>query len=51
MKKLNKKICILTGSRGDYDLLKPVIKKLYLSKKFKVNTVVTGSHLIKNYSQ
>ena len=50
MKKLDKKICILTGSRGDYDLLKPVIKKLYLSKKFRVNTVVTGSHLIKNYS-
>ena len=33
MKKLDKKICILTGSRGDYDLLKPIIKKLYSNKK------------------
>ncbi len=50
MKKLNKKVCVITGSRGDYDLLKPIIKKLYLSKKFKVNTVITGSHLMPNYN-
>ena len=50
MKKLNKKVCVSTGSRGDYDLLKPIIKKLYLSKKFKVNTVITGSHLMPNYN-
>ena len=50
MKKLDKKICILTGSRGDYDLLKPIIKKLYSNKKFQVNTIITGSHLINDYS-
>ena len=49
MKKLNKKIAIITGSRGDFDLLKPIIKKLYKSKKLKVYTIVTGSHLIKDY--
>ncbi len=49
MKKLNKKIAVITGSRGDFDLLKPIIKKLYRSRKFKVYTVVTGSHLIKAY--
>jgi GDP/UDP-N,N'-diacetylbacillosamine 2-epimerase (hydrolysing) len=49
MKKSNKKIIVITGSRGDYDLLKPIIKKLYKSKKFNVNTTVTGSHLINIY--
>ena len=34
MKKLNKKIVVITGSRGDFDLLKPIIKKL---RKLKVN--------------
>ena len=49
MKKLNKKIAVITGSRGDFDLLKPIIKKLYRSRKLKVYTIVTGSHLIKGY--
>ena len=41
MKKLNKKIVVITGSRGDFDLLKPIIKKLHRSRKLKVYTVVT----------
>ena len=52
MIKLNnrlKKIFIITGSRSDYDLLKPIIIKLKNSKKFSVNVVATGSHFVKGH--
>jgi GDP/UDP-N,N'-diacetylbacillosamine 2-epimerase (hydrolysing) len=49
MKKSNKLILIITGSRGDYDILKPIIKKTKESKKLKIKTIVTGSHLISTY--
>ena len=50
MKNLNKKsICIATGSRADYDLLKNLIICLNKSKKFKLSLIVTGQHLSKNY--
>ena len=49
MKKLNKRIAIISGSRGDYDLLKPIIKRMYVAKNIKVQSIITGSHLIKNY--
>ena len=48
MTKLNKKICIITGGRADYDLLKPLIKKLKISKNFNLRIAATGSHFIKN---
>ena len=35
MKKLNKRIAIISGSRGDYDLLKPIIKRMYVAKNIK----------------
>ena len=40
-----KKICIVTTSRADYGLLRPVIRKVEASKHFKLNLVVTGSHI------
>ncbi len=47
MNKSAKNICIITGSRADYDLLLPIIKGLSKIKKFNVKTIVTGSHFIK----
>ena len=47
MIKSGKNICIITGSRADYDLLKPIIKGLSKIKKFNVKTIITGSHFIK----
>ena len=29
---MTKKICVITGSRAEYGLLKPVIEKLYKSE-------------------
>jgi GDP/UDP-N,N'-diacetylbacillosamine 2-epimerase (hydrolysing) len=40
-----KKISILTATRAEYGLLKPIIKKLNESPDFDVRVVVTGAHL------
>ena len=40
-----KKICIVTGTRAEYGLLKPIIKKIQESKTLELHLVVTGSHL------
>lgn len=40
-----KKICILTATRAEYGLLKPLIQKLLKEENIEVLTVVTGMHL------
>ncbi len=45
----SKKICVVSGSRAEYGLLKEVIFKLHKSKYFNLKFVVTGSHLSKKY--
>ncbi len=49
MFKKRKKILIVTGSRSEYDLLKPLILEFKKNKNFKTKIVVTGSHLSKRY--
>ena len=44
-----KKTCVFTGSRADYGLLKPLIKKISENKNFKPQLVVSGSHLSKSF--
>jgi GDP/UDP-N,N'-diacetylbacillosamine 2-epimerase (hydrolysing) len=44
-----KKICVITGSRAEYWLFKPLIDKILESKKLKLQLVVTGTHLSKYY--
>ncbi|WP_066055895.1 UDP-N-acetylglucosamine 2-epimerase [Robertmurraya korlensis] len=39
------KISILTATRAEYGLLKPIIKKMNLDSSFDVRVVVTGTHL------
>lgn len=41
------RVCIVSGSRADYGLLHPLIKKIKNDKYFKMNFIVTGSHLSK----
>ncbi len=41
------KICFVTGSRADYGLLSNLIKLIKLDKKFKLQVIVTGTHLSK----
>lgn len=40
-----KKVCIVTGTRAEYGLLKPVIDKVYKSDTLELQLVVTGMHL------
>lgn len=40
-----RKICIVTGTRAEYGLLKPLIDKIYKSNKLELQLVVTGMHL------
>lgn len=40
-----KKICIVTGTRAEYGLLKPVIEKVNTSNTMVLSLVVTGMHL------
>lgn len=40
-----KKICIVTATRAEYGLLKPVIEKIYYLKAAELRLVVTGMHL------
>lgn len=46
---MKKKISIITSSRADYDQLFWLIKKIKESKKTKLDLIVSGSHLIKDY--
>ena len=41
-----RKICVVSGSRADYWLLKPVVLRLHQSKKNILKIVLTGAHLI-----
>lgn len=42
---MKKIISILTATRAEFGLLKPIISKLYTIKEFDVRIVVTGAHL------
>ena len=44
-----RKICVVTGSRADYDHLYWLLKLLKENKKFDLSIIVTGSHLEKKY--
>lgn len=42
---MKKKVCVLTATRAEYGLLRPVIQKLRTDELFDVRVVVTGAHL------
>ena len=44
-----KKICIVTGTRAEYGLLKNLMFNLNKEKKIKLYILVTGSHLSKKF--
>ena len=46
---MKKTIAIVTGTRAEYGLLKPLIKALYEDDKFNMQLLVTGMHLSKKY--
>lgn len=38
-------VCVVTGTRAEYGLLSPVLKKIAMSDKLRLQLVVTGAHL------
>jgi GDP/UDP-N,N'-diacetylbacillosamine 2-epimerase (hydrolysing) len=42
---MKRKICVVTGSRADYGLLKHVMKKIVKHDNLLLQLVVTGMHL------
>lgn len=42
---MKKRICVLTSTRAEYGLLKPIIEKLNRIQEFDVRIAVTGMHL------
>ena len=40
-----KKICVITGTRAEYGLLKPLIQKIDRDGDLELQLVVTGMHL------
>ena len=40
-----KKICVVTGTRAEYGLLKPLIKRIEEDAEVELQLVVTGMHL------
>ncbi len=46
---MKKKIWVITGSRAEYGLLKPLIKRIKKGGRFKLEIIVTGQHLVSQY--
>lgn len=46
-----KKICVVSGSRSEYGLLYWLLKEINLNSKFKLQFIVTGSHLSKEFGE
>ena len=46
---MKKRICVISGSRAEYGLLKFLIIKLKKSSIFETKLVITGTHLSKDH--
>jgi len=46
---IKKKIAVVTGSRAEYGILKPLLEKIKKSPRLELNLIVTGMHLLKKY--
>ena len=44
-----KRICVVTGSRAEYGLLRPLIRRIQESAESELSLVVTGSHLDESF--
>ncbi len=44
-----RKICVVTGSRAEYGILKALLKKIKKSKKLDLQIIVTGMHLLPKF--
>lgn len=48
---MKRKICVVTGTRADYGLLRPVLKKIKSSPKLDLFLIVAGMHLSHKFGE
>jgi GDP/UDP-N,N'-diacetylbacillosamine 2-epimerase (hydrolysing) len=48
---MKRKVCVITGGRADYGLLRLVMKKIHENPSFTLQIIATGSHLSSMYGQ
>ncbi len=46
---MKKTICIVTGTRAEYGLLRPIIKQVIATNSFEIKIVATGMHLSEDF--
>jgi len=46
---MRRKICVITGSRADYGILVPVLKKIKADKRCRLYIIATGMHLMNEF--
>jgi len=44
-----KKVAVVTGTRAEYGILKPLLKKIHEDDELELQLIVTGMHLLKNF--
>lgn len=45
------RVCVVTGTRAEYGLLRPVMRRIAASPRLELQTVVTGMHLAPQYGE
>ena len=46
---MSRKVCVVTGGRADYDLLKLLMREIQKSRYFKLQVLATGSHFLAKF--
>jgi len=46
---MKRKVCVITGSRAEYGLLRPLMKEISKDHNLKLQLIVTGMHLSKEF--
>jgi len=48
---MKRKISVITGTRAEYGIIRPILKKIHVSKKLDLCLIVTGMHLSKKFGR
>jgi GDP/UDP-N,N'-diacetylbacillosamine 2-epimerase (hydrolysing) len=46
---MNRKVCVFTGTRAEYGLLRPLLFKLSSDSRIELQLVVSGMHLSEKF--
>ncbi len=49
MKGKSRKVCVITGTRAEYGLLKPILERIRSSRSLRLSLIATGMHLAREF--